>query len=158
MIIRKLDADDRGYALFTWRESAKKAPGLDRLPWSYYKDAVVPDFERLLDAAVVHGAYTDDSKLVGWLAMTPGKRVQSLHWVYVKHELDERRMRRRGIMTALLDAAELGSRFIYTLRARRDRAVLPDGSTTKSLDETLVAALRARGVIATFVPLKEWLK
>ena len=55
-------------------------------------------------------------------------------------------------------AAELGPRFIYTLRARRDRAQLPDGSRTKSLDETLVASLRARGVSATYVPLKEWLK
>jgi hypothetical protein len=83
--------------------------------------------------------------------------VSAVHWVHVKHELDGERMRRRGIMTALLDAAELGTRFVYTLRARRDRATLPDGSTSKSLDESLVVALRARGVSATHVPLKEWL-
>lgn len=160
MNIRRLDSDDYGYALFTWRESAKKAPGFDRMPWAYYKDAIVPAFARLLDttASVTLGAYTRDDKLIGWLTMTPGKRVHTVHWVHVKHELDGERMRRRGVMTALLDAADLGSRFIYTLHARRDRARLPDDSTTKSLDETLVAALRARGVTATYVPLKEWLK
>lgn len=160
MNVRKLDEADYGYALFTWREGAKKAPGLDRVPFAYYKATLVREFGRLLDDpnSNVLGAYTHDDKLLGWLVMTPGKRVHTVHWVHVKHELDDKRMRRRGVMSALLAAAELGPRFIYTLRARRDRAPLPDGSTSKSLDETLVAALRARGVTATFVPLKEWLK
>jgi hypothetical protein len=158
MIIRPLDKADFGYAFFTWREGAKKAPGLDRVPWTYYKSTVAPQLGALLDdpSNRVLGAYRDD-KLVGWLAMTPGKRVHTVHWVHVKHELDGERMRRRGAMLALLDAAELGSRFIYTMRSRRDRTTLPDGSTTKSLDESLVAALRDRGVTATFVPMKEWL-
>lgn len=160
MQIRKLDAADRGYALFSWREGAKKAPGLDRLPWGYYKDTLGKTFGALLDepATVLLGAYTPDNKLLGWLAMTPGKRVHTVHWVHVKHELDGEHLRRRGIMLALLEAAELGPRFIYTLRARRDRATLPDGSVTKSLDESIVAALRARGVTATYVNMKEWLR
>ena len=154
MIVRPLDKADYGYALFSWRESAKKAPGPDRLPWSYFKTTHGSAFEKILDSGTALGAYTNEGELVGWLVMTPGKRVHTVHWVYVKHE-----KRRRGVMTALLDAADLGSRFIYTLRARRHRAPLPDGGTTKSLDETLVASLRARGVTATFVPLlKEWLK
>lgn len=159
MIIRELDKKDLGYALCTWRESMKKAPGLDRVPWSYFKDTVARDLERLLDDPQnrVLGAY-EGEHLLGWLAATPGKRVSTLHWVYVKHTLDGVRMRRRGVMLALLEAAELGPRFVYTLRARRDRAKLPDGSMTKSLDESLVAALRAKGVTATYVALKEWLK
>jgi hypothetical protein len=155
--IRKLDEEDLGYALFSWRESAKKAPEYDRVPWGYYKDAVVPTFQKLLDNTL--GAYTATGQLVGWLAMSPGKRVHTVHWVHVKHELDGVRMRRRGIMLALLDAADLGSRFIYTLRARRlmrdEREKQPG---VKTLDELLVAALREKGVTATHVSLKEWLK
>lgn len=158
MTIRPLDEADFGYALFAWREGYKKAPGVDRMPWSYFKDAIVPTFKKLLDdpSTTVLGAYTHDDKLVGWMAMTRSKRLSTVHWVHVKHELDGKRMRRRGVMMALL--GEAGSRIVYTLHARRDRAQLPDGSFTKSLDETLVAALRARGISATFVPMKEWLK
>lgn len=158
MIISALDDTDRGYVLFSWREGHKKSPGADRLPWSFYKHEYVAMFEKILGDATTRllGAY-QDGKLLGWLAMTPGKRVHTLHWCYVKHELDGARMRRRGIMTALLDAAELGKNFCYTLHARRDRATLPDGSKTKSLDESLVVALREKGVNATYVSLKEWL-
>lgn len=160
MIIRTLDAADRGYALFSWREGHKKSPGADRVPWGYYKSEWGALFEKILDAPATRllGAYTDDGKLLGWLVMTPGKRVSALHWIHVKHELEGTRLRRRGIMLALLKAAELGPRFIYTLRARRDRAALPDGSMTKTLDESLVVALLARGVNATFINLKEYLK
>lgn len=160
MIVRSLDAEDRGYALFTWRESAKKAPGLHRLPWSYFKDTLGYAFQQIMDAPDTRllGAYTGNGKLLGWLAMSLGKRVHTVHWVHVKHELDDEPQRRKGVMLALLEAAQLGKNFVYTLRARRDRETLADGTITKSLDESLVAALRARGVTATFVPLKEWLK
>ncbi len=159
MNISRLDDTDIGYALFSWREGHKKAPGVDRVPWSYYKHEYGTAFVKILDdpATRTLGAYAE-GKLVGWLVMTPGKRVHTVHWVHVKHDLDGAPMRRQGVMMALLDAAELGARFIYTLRARRDRATLPDGSTTKSLDESLVTALRAKGVTATYVALKEWLK
>jgi hypothetical protein len=155
VIIKPLEQRDRGYALFSWREGVKKAPGLCRLPWAYFKDTLGYALAKILDDPTTRllGAYTVPAdKLVGWLAMTPGKRVATVHWVHVKHE-----ERRAGVMTALLDAADLGKSFVYTLRGRRDRAKLPDGSTSKSLDETLVAALRARGVNTTFVNLKEWL-
>lgn len=157
MIVRPLDADDVGYALYSWREGHKKSPSHERMPWAYYKDTLGHAFERILNdpATRLLGAYTDENKLVGWLAMTPGKRVHTVHWVHVKHELDGVRTRRRGTMTALLNAADLGSRFIYTLRGRR---LERDARPLKSLDEVLVASLRARGVTATFVPLSEWLK
>lgn len=157
MIVRALDDNHKGYALCTWREGAKKAPGFDRVPFSYFKDVYGRAFKQILDdpAARLLGAYTNDA-LVGWLAMSPGKRVHTVHWVHTKFELDGERLRRRGIMTALLDAAELGSRFIYTCRAQRVKR--SGGSTIKSLDEALVLALRAKGVSATYVSLKEWSK
>lgn len=162
MIIKPLDKADYGYALFSMREGAKKAPSVSRMPWSYYRDTLGYAFEKIINDPTTRllGAYTDsgESKLIGWLAMTPGKRVHAVHWIHVKYELDGEKLRRRGAMTALLNAAELGKSFIYTLRARRDRATLPDGTKTKSLDESIVAALRARGVNATYVNLKEYLK
>ncbi len=158
--VRALDADDKGYALSSWRESHKSSPGCDRVPWSYYRHEWGEKFRALIDDPTTRtlGAYTSDDQLAGWLAMTPGKRVATLHYVYTKWKLDGKLLRRQGVMTALLEAAELGRAFAYTLKGRRDRVKLPDGSTTKSLDESLVAALRDKGISATHVPLKEWLK
>jgi len=160
MQIRLLDLTDKGYALASWRESHKAAPGVHRVPWSFYKHEYGEIFAQIINAPTTKllGAYATNDKLLGWLAMTPGKRVHTLHWVQVKFELDGIRMRRRGIMTELLNAAELGPRFVYTLHARRDRVRLPDGSMSRSLDESLVAALQARGIVAAYTPLKEWVK
>ncbi len=157
MNIRALDTDDAGYALFSWREGHHKSPGHARMPWSYYKDVLGYAFQKILDdkSTKMLGAY-DASGLRGWIAATPGKRVSVVHWVHVKHTLEDGTLgRRQGVMTALLDAAELGPQFVYTLRGRRLEST---ARPMKSLDELLVAALRARGVTATFVPLKEWMK
>lgn len=161
--IHKLNDDDKGYAIASWRESHKSAPGVDRLPWAYYKREWGESFAKIVNDpnTVLLGAYTASEQLLGWIAMTPSQRVGTLHWVQVKWKIDGQAMRRRGIMLALLDAAGLlkkGKPFIYTLRARRAKQRLPDGTKTKSFDESLVAALRARGITATYVALKDWLK
>ncbi len=162
MNIRPLDDADRGYALASMRESHKQSPGCDRIPWNYYKATWGALLSKLINdpVTVLWGAYdeSNEQKLVGYLIMTPGKRTQVLHWVQVKYELDGVRMRRRGVMEALLDRAQLGTRFVYTLKARRDAKPLPDGSMSKSFDETLAAALRARGQTPAYVSLKEYLK
>ncbi len=105
MIVRALDAADRGYCLFTWREGHKKSPGASRVPWSYYRDTFGYAFEKVLDDPTTRllGAYTPEGKLIGWLAMTPGKRVSAVHWIHTKWELDGEPMRRRGVMTAQPD-------------------------------------------------------
>jgi hypothetical protein len=162
MEIRQLDADDVGFALTSWRESHKPSPGADRVPWSYYRHEWGAKFNAILNdtATTMLGAYSHDDKLVGWLAMTPGKRVKTLHWCYVKWKLDDKSMRRRGVMTALLEEADLGRNFVYTLRARRlykdERATAPVGA--KSLDEIIVQALREKGQNAAYISLKEWLR
>mgnify|MGYP001571226045 FL=1 len=157
-VIRTLATADRGYVLSAWRSAHKQSPKCDNVPWSYYKYAWGTLIQKIVDdpATKMLGAYADD-KLLGFLVMSPGKRVHTLHWVGVKFELDGEKLRRRGLMTALLEAADLGSRFIYTLHARRDRAKRPDGTMTKSLDETLVQTLADKGVVAVYNPLKEWL-
>lgn len=159
--IRKLDDEDRGYALISWRESHKSAPGCDRVPWSFYKHEYGKLFSKILNdpASKLLGAYDDNGKLLGWLAMSPGRSVNTLHWIHVKYELDGEKLRRRGLMYALLEAAELGPRFIYTLRARREKLTTDEGETTKTFDEILARALlRDKAMVATYVALKEWVK
>ena len=157
--IRKLDDEDRGYALVSWRESHKAAPGCDRVPWSFYKHEYGKLFSKILNdpSSKLPGADDDYDNLLGWLAMSPGRSVHTLHWVHVKYESDNEKLRRRGLMYALIDAAELGPRFIYTLRARREKA--PEDDTIKTFDEILARALlRDKNAVATYVALKEWIK
>lgn len=152
MIIADLDPADYGYVLSSWRESHHETPGAAHIPWKHYKREYGDAFARLIDDAsnIRLGAYDSEvvgrGPLIGWLVATPGKRVDTLHWVYVKHAGDARR---NGIMTALLDAADLGRNFVYTLRGRK-----VDKTT---LDVVLADALRKRGITASHIPLKEWL-
>lgn len=157
--IRPLDATDIGYALSSWRESHKQAPGVDKVPWTYYKREYGAVFSALLNGgAVALGAYRG-AELLGFLIVTPGKRVHSLHWVQVKfRDAAGQKLRRRGLMSQLIDAAELGERVVYTLRGARRVAVGDDGARVKSLDEPIVAWLRSRGTAAAYVPILDWVK
>ncbi len=152
--IRTLDQDDLPYALSSWREGHKQAPKADRMPWVYYKAKYGPIFRGLLESptSLLLGAYIGDQpELLGFLVATPGKRISSLHWVYTKFKNAEGvSLRRHGVMTELLSAADLGPRFIYTLLGRRESG--------HSHDETLVRTLAARGQVAVYTPLLEWIK
>jgi hypothetical protein len=160
MIIRQLDADDVPYALTSWRESHKQSPGHDKVPWGYYKATTGAAFSSILTDPGTRklGAYAEDDMLLGFLVMTPGKRVHTLHWVQTKYRVELERIRRQGVMTALFEVADLGKRFVYTCRGPRRKVELPDGSTSKSMDQVYAANLAARGITATFVDLKEWLR
>lgn len=155
--IRPLDPNDYVYARACWRESHKQAPGVDRVPWAYYKHEYGQLFEDISTREITKmiAAYRG-SELLGWLCMTPGKRVHTLHWVHVRHtDSAGNELRRRGLMGELFEAAQLGSRFIYTLRGRR-LSRSKDGF--KSLDEPLVKWLASRDIVATYVPLLQWVK
>jgi hypothetical protein len=154
MIVRALDEADIGYAIKVWSEAHKTSPSCRRAPWWAYRLEYVEMFKKIVDDAHTRmlGAYDEHDRLLGFLIMTPGKRVHTLHWCQVKRKLDDERVPdRRHIFDALIEAADLGSRFVYTLRGPR----LDGGG---SLDERLAADLRARGVSATFVALKDYLK
>jgi len=145
----ELAPDDHAYALSSWRESHKQT--LRRVPWGAYKMTYGREFAALLKApdSLVLGAYGASDELLGFLVASPGKRVDVLHWTQVKFKNKAGEyVRRRGIMTALLDAAELGDRFIYTLRARREGK--------RTLDDVIAERLAARGVVATFVDFQTW--
>jgi len=155
--IRLLDPKDYSYARACWRESHKQAPGVDRLPWAFYKQQYGQLFEDItvVESTRMLGAYRDN-EILGWLCMTPGKRIHTLHWVHVRFkDAAGTELRRRGLMGELLDQAQLGTRFIYTLRGRR-MSKNKDGF--KSLDELLVKRLADRGVIAAYEPLLQWIK
>lgn len=156
MIIRPLDAADRGYALTAWQEAHKTSPSCARAPWWAYKKEYGAIFKQIVNdpSTVLLGAY-DERGLLGFLVMTPGKRVHTLHWCQVKRKIGDERVReRRHIFFELVDAARFGARLVYTLRGPK----LRKEAGAKSLDELLVAALRDRGISATHVPMKEWLK
>jgi hypothetical protein len=157
MNIRPLGEADIGYALNVWQEAHKTSPGCRRAPWWAYRREYGDLFKKIVDdlTTVMLGAYDERNRLIGFLVMTPGKRVHTVHWCQVKRKLDDERvLDRRRIFFALLDAADVGTRFVYTLRGPR----VTKETGAKSLDEILVAALRDKGISATMVPLKEWLK
>lgn len=157
MNIRKLDVDDVDYAYGVWCRAHKRSPGCRGASLEVYLAMYGTLLRKLIDdpTTVRLGAYDERDRLLGFLVMTPGKRVDTLHWCQVKQKLDGERVKdRRRIFFELIDAAELGERFVYTLQGPRLRS----GAGAKSLDQLLVNDLRARGVTATFVALREWLK
>lgn len=149
--LRPVDPADRGYVRRTWFESHKTAPRYHRMTWPAFKATEGKAIEALIDHANVRllGAYALDGKLLGWIAWSPGRSVSTLHYVYVRQLCGETHVRRQGIATALLLAAELGKRVVYTFEGPRRRGM--------RMDEHLVAWARGRGVNATYVPVKEFL-
>jgi len=151
--IHGLAADDLPFVRHTWRESYKKAPKVDKLTWSLYKQTAGRIIDHLVGREDVQllGAFGLGGRVLGWIAWTPGRAVSTVHWVYTRHELDGALLRRRGIMTDLWDAAQLGKRIVYTHKGPKRQRSVP-------MDETLVDWCRSRGVTATHVSVEEFLK
>lgn len=165
--IRPITPDDRAYVRATWRESYKESSATYlRMPWPLYKQTVAAKLEAAADNASLLGAYVTDGRLAGWLAYTPGRAVDTVHWVYTRHALDGTPCRRRGVMSGLIASAQLGNRIAYTHRGprpvvhrgRRDRS--PDaersGARGPTSDLALAEWLRAGGRSVVFVPYEEW--
>lgn len=152
LVIRPVDDADKAYVLSSWREAHRAGSPFRRVPWVIYKTVYGKILEQLVAANCI-GAYYGD-ELLGFLVMTHGKRVNTLHWVQTKfQDRAGTPVRRRGVMTELLRAAELGQKFAYTLRARKEKG------SKRTLDETLANhLLQSEGVVATYVPLLEWVK
>lgn len=151
--VRPLDAEDRPYALTSWRESHHQGAAMKNVPWPVYKREYGALFWELLNhhSSLVLGAYrTTDNQLMGFLVASPGKSIDVLHWVMVRHA-DKKgdKVRRQGVMTALINAADLGTRWIYTLKGRKHNDV--------SLDEVLANKFIDKGTTPVYVPLHQWL-
>lgn len=157
--VKPLKAEDRGFVLTTMREGVKQNPSYDRVPWSYMKATIGVELANIIndDATKILGAYTPEGLLLGWVCASPSKRVTVVHWVYTRFEHKGERLRRRGIMLALLEDVADNKPIVYTLRARRCNDVLANGEKAKSLDNVLAEQLLARGITTSYVSLKEWL-
>lgn len=150
-----LRRDDFAYARNSFAEGHKRAPGVESMSWRYYKRFIVPMLEDVLrhERVEVLAAYLG-ADVVGWLAFSRGRLVDAVHWVHTRWKVgaDGAPLRRRGIMTLLLESAELKNRLAYTwkgARAEHDR----DGLT---MDERLLPWLSDRGQHAVYQPWEEW--
>lgn len=152
--VRTPVADDLGYIRRCWLESYKHAPQMDRLPWPVFKQTAGKVIDHLLGRNDVHllAGYEPEGKVVGWCAWTPGRAVSTLHWVYVRHSIDEHPMRRRSVATQLLTAAQLGKRVVYTFHGSKRSRGLP------ALDVPLSEWAKRQGVTATYAPVEEFLR
>jgi hypothetical protein len=150
--IAATDEADRPFVRSTWRESHKQSPKCDRMKWPAYKATHGRDIDEILarEDTKTLGAYDAEGRLLGWIAWTPGK-VPTLHYVYTRHDLDGVKLRRLGVATALLEAAQLGKRVAYTHHGSKRQRGEP-------LDEMLVAWARAQGVTAFYVEAREFLR
>lgn len=165
--IHPLAHDDFGYAMTSWREAHKESSAaLLRMPWPAYKSLVGKQLAELLyaDSTKTLAAYAPNGKVIGWIAYTPGRTVSAVHWCHTRYELGEDKCRRQGVMTALIDAASLGRRFVYTHKGPRPHVHRGGRHETRrtgpargpSIDETIAEWLRGRGVTAAFVPFEEY--
>lgn len=143
------------YIRHSWAESAKPAPRTEKLSWREYKAFDVPKLASILerpDTRILVAPLR--AYVAGWIAFVPGRRVSTVHWVHTRFVTpDGERCRKRRVMAALLTAAQLGDRIVYTHKGpvpknRRDGRV--------PSDEWIVPWLAKHGVTAAFVPMKEW--
>lgn len=160
--IRPLSFDDHAYVRSTWLEGYKTSTsGFLRTPWPLYKQTIGRELAGIIGTAATLGAYRDDGSLAGWLAYSPGRSVDTVHWMYVRNQV-----RRRGVMAAIVAQAELGQRICYTHRGSRDVAHRgrsqrsPDAARSQgkgpTMDEPMADWLRAQGRSVVFVPFEEW--
>lgn len=148
---------DIGYCLGSWREALKTAKGNQRVPWGVFRRAVTPQLTDIINASEVLCATMGDA-VVGWIAFQRGRLVNACHWVHTRYEdRSGALLRRRGIMTALFDAADLGERLIYTHRGGLPRHPRPE-QKRQTTDEIVRRWLASRGVTAVHVPYQEWIK
>lgn len=151
--LRSPVADDTGYMRETWAEGYKQSPEAHRLNWSLYKRLVRPQLYARLAApdTLVIVAHHGDG-IAGWVAYSPGRRTSALHWVHTRYELDDEPLRLRGVMTQLIDAAQLGQRVVMTHRGpfARHRGC---GETS---DKMISKWMLGRGQVASYIPYEEW--
>jgi GNAT superfamily N-acetyltransferase len=149
--VRPMRPDELPYAIHSWSQGYKDAPGMRSKTWRDYKalhlqplrDALVrSDTTRLcVEAGVQNHA-------VGWIAFAHWPSVDAVHWVYVAKPF-----RRRGCMRALLAAAELRRHITYTFLG----PVLRGRAQPRS-DEWIADMLRRSGAVVSHVPYQEWSK
>ena len=167
--LRSAQSDDRAYLISSFLEEYKYSSGRNaRSPWGAFRRQISPLFCRVLDLprTRILVAAAPDGRIAGWLAYTPGTQISTVHWAHTRAVLGGEKLRRRGVMTMLLEAASLGSRFVYTFKGPLKRKTRPGAvglvhtvsAHSAHVDEPIAAWLRGRGVTAVYLPIEEWMK
>lgn len=151
--IRPALAADLEYIIGSWTEGYKNAPRNSKLTWQIYKQHVKPKLIDALRRPETQILVADAGAVVGWIAFAPPQpRCATVHWVHTRHQVGSGPvLRKHGVMRSLLDAAQLGSRFVYTHKGPR-----PVNRGGPPADEWIVRWLAGRGVTAAYVPMEEW--
>lgn len=138
----------------SFAEGHKDAPGVSGMSWRHYKLWIVPQLRAALASADLIAAYLGPD-IVGWIALNRGRRADTVHWIHTRWRvgIDGEVLRRRGIATALLDAAQLKQHLAYTFRGAQPKHREHAGAP---MDERLLPWLRARGHHAAYLPWEEW--
>ncbi len=145
--IRPASADELPYIRASFSEGYKQSSNaLAKLPWPTFKRDYRP---RLLDAIgsaeVLVAAH--DGWVLGWLALSRGRRVDTVHWMAtrLKIGLQGQPLRRNGIMRQLVNAADLRDRIVYTHRG------------VKGSHEWIAKWLARRGAVSViYEPYERW--
>lgn len=95
LTFRRVRLEDLPRVRGAFAEGYKHAPGVDRMPWRYYKQWVVPGLHAVLAHPTTEllGAYAPDSsagtqELCGWIAYSRRYRsADNVHWVSVPYYL-----------------------------------------------------------------------
>lgn len=165
-------SDDRSYIVRSWVDSFHRARANLKLTFrGGYKERQRQAIDRVLDApgTRVLCAYSDTERVMrdgvdhgpavlGWIVWTVGRGWPTVHYVFTRYELGQVKWRRRGVMSELVDAAELGPRVVYTHRGEYARGGLESRQRwPRALDEEVADWMRRRGMTVAYVPLGEWL-
>lgn len=172
-IVRPMRDDELPWAIHSWSQGWKDAPGNRCRTWGDYKtsptgvqtvrDALCRrDCTRLAVDGPVPG------RAVGWLVLSRRPGYDAVHWVYVAKQF--RRARSRcgapfGAMTGLLGHVVLQRSVVYTFEAACDprlpripaRAGERDSRPGRN-DVWLAEMLRDRGHVVSHEPYAEWAK
>jgi hypothetical protein len=155
-------ADEWPYIATTWTDANHRSPLHWRQP---YRDVYRPRMQQTINALADQSralvARLPSGRAVGWIVYSPGRSISTVHYVYARHMLEDVPWRRRGLALALIDAAELGRRFVYTHKGEwRRGGKFARGARSRwprPLDEELAEALQRRGVTAVYEPVERWL-
>lgn len=144
---RRDDPGEMAYIRSSFGEGYKQSSNrLFKLPWPDFKRLERPRLDAVLGRADTQLLVADlGGAVAGWLAWCPGRRVDTVHWTHTRLRIGKGELlRKRGVMTALVNAAQLKNRLVYTHRGARRS------------DEWIVPWLARRGVTAAYLPLRDW--
>lgn len=170
-VVRAMRDDEFPWAIHSWSQGWKDAPGNRARTWGDYKTSptgvqIVRDALSRADCTRLAVDGSLPGRAIGWLVLSRRPGYDVVHWVYVAKQF--RRARSRGLapvgaMAGMLEHAELQRSLVYTFQAACDhrlpripaRAGERDSRPGRN-DVWLAEHLRDRGHVVSYVPYAEW--